>query len=1527
MPELVKERFPLGWTPSDDAFNGREDGLLRMDNCHLDEIGIVKLFRGFSQESTGPFGNVNSIYSKTFNLNAIIGAGYPNDAKVRYVYDSTSGNLLRNYGSANKDERVFEIGIFSGAGTRECAFTTAFGHIFCFAGEEQWKDRGDVHYPVGFQSGGPPTLTVLAQPSCKTDNKDGSGFYSRWDNAPVEGTSYNKALDYVEVYTSSTSFRGIVQAGKDTAMDKDFTDFGSGVNKDTPGDIFRWNVRIADTSKILKIRLEFLLDAPTLDGLADYTEDIKDYFWMEWEVNSQSTIQVPIENPNQYEYSDDPDFRQYVETVYVPQTVLTPVLRLGNYAWTPLQANRGFFNRVGSDPSKGWSHVKGIRVSFICTDIINCVFNDMEFLGGKDVLNGTYKYIQVDVRNTGYYNATGLSSPESAEIYVNNSKVSIQPATVAAQANECWIFRSSRSVGGFYLVRIIAGTEGFTPGAFTDDIDDIKALRQNTPLGGLQLEEYRTKLPPDIIDAVTISDRILYLTYSSLIPSFKNDADSYDRRFIYELAARNGEVCFFLAKVSEGECIIGTSTDLYSVKGTFNVIDLGGGVTTLDVSIVPLGVKKPPVSRAFTVDDATLYYLAEDGWRINVGSTNKPIIDQLGLLYRNQTRYGIPPVGVNFNNNNVISCTISKGRLLVCMAHKDIDRAMHVYNFSLGYWTFYRSGFDDAICLFTEDDGKVLMAGLGSGTNYLRGWDQEEGTILSYEILTHFFTLSGSDKRNDIKNFYIILDTNETIATVRVRYTNAVNAVITIPFTVSCNGRTVITLDPTLFDKGIAYQVNVSGASDRFAFYGFGINYQPRPALVHRVVVPSNNLGDPHRKRVPTWPVRLDTFGNPVDMVPRVDGVDKPVLSLTSAEERTLNYYFTEDTTGVDFGYTLSSPNLFEAFEFMPPWVSEVFPMKAKYLQVTPSDLGKASRKRVPTIAFNLNTFSGSTLVTPRLDEVNSPVLAVNTNEFLDTDYYFTSDSVLTHLGFKLVSNTPFEFKGFEPYVIEVLPVRAKCIVQDEHDFGKPTRKDVNTIPVKVNSLGSPVNLIPRIDGTVQVGQTFTSNGPSLVKYFYGSEKSGVLHGLEVSAVNAFELYPPLEPNFTQVHPQQAKYLKVPQNDLGSPTRKKVNTWPIKVNGANVTINPRIDGINKMPSTISSTEPTVLNHYFSGDENGVNMGYSLSSLTPFEPWPPISPNITEVFPQKAIYHRVEEHNWGEPSRKDFTKWPFRIHTFNGVVNVTPSTDGTDLAAQGINTENIWSTESYYATSYSSGIDFGIVFSGPVPFELDKFGVGKSGVPEFSKIYPSDKKFLRVDSSNFQWDSKKRVRTWPFRINTFNGTVIFDPALDCVDQPDSSHNSGDCLRTMYHYFETDVNIVDLEADLSSSVPFELETIRPPVVVEMWPVPKKFDQIGPIEVYKVGILKRIKIRLIPRSSTVDWTLYDRDTIILTGIFEVVPDLHAYYDVDFELDSVDDLQVLRFEFRCTEPFYRTGAWFQVIQSGKESTYSYVEDEGTKR
>ena len=116
---MVRRDFSRGWVPSADAVNCPQNALLRMDNCILDELGVVALRKGSTRAVAGVSSDIHSLYTAVL-----------------------SGTKYRMIGSGNTLAANSTTLAASGAGTSgDFAFTSWLGQIF--AARNTYKKKWD----------------------------------------------------------------------------------------------------------------------------------------------------------------------------------------------------------------------------------------------------------------------------------------------------------------------------------------------------------------------------------------------------------------------------------------------------------------------------------------------------------------------------------------------------------------------------------------------------------------------------------------------------------------------------------------------------------------------------------------------------------------------------------------------------------------------------------------------------------------------------------------------------------------------------------------------------------------------------------------------------------------------------------------------------------------------------------------------------------------------------------------------------------------------------------------------------------------------------------------------------------------------------------------------------------------------------------------------------------------------------------------------------------------------------------------
>lgn len=276
--DFARRTFDKGWVPDADNVNGPENGLLRMDNLILDELGVLALRKGTAKINSGAFADADVHSLFTVFRNGLSG--------TRYRYAGAGAAVYRNGVS---------LGVTL-AGSDDIAFGSHLGQVLMARSTSRYKDDGTTTRNLGIAmtAGAPSVVAALAAnanvlaswDSSETalhsiQEDDGTGLSYEPDRAAV-------ANGAAALYASIATLRGIIT--KTFAADQDFSIY-TGPIAATDSDIFSVWVNIINPSTIANIIL--LID---VNGGNFYT----DFYYKAFEITSLANAETgsPNANPN-----------------------------------------------------------------------------------------------------------------------------------------------------------------------------------------------------------------------------------------------------------------------------------------------------------------------------------------------------------------------------------------------------------------------------------------------------------------------------------------------------------------------------------------------------------------------------------------------------------------------------------------------------------------------------------------------------------------------------------------------------------------------------------------------------------------------------------------------------------------------------------------------------------------------------------------------------------------------------------------------------------------------------------------------------------------------------------------------------------------------------------------------------------------------------------------------------------------------------------------------------------------------------
>lgn len=203
------------------------------------------------------------------------------------------------------------------------------------------------------------------------------------------------------------------------------------------------------------------------------------------------------------------------------------------------------------------------------------------------------------------------------------------------------------------------------------------------------------------------------------------------------------------------------------------------------------------------------------------------------------------------------------------------------------------------------------------------------------------------------------------------------------------------------------------------------------------------------------------------------------------------------------------------------------------------------------------------------------------------------------------------------------------------------------------------------------------------------------------------------------------------------------------------------------------------------------------------------------------------------------------------------------------------------------------------------------------LRPAPFTFLRLYNNNFGSASKKRVRVWPQIIDTLGNQVTFTPYVDGIAQPTTLLNTVD-KTTALVFFTTDVFGKDYGATLSGGL-FEYWGELPPDIVQVLPIARRFDQVGPQELFKYGRIKQFEVRVLPYGTSLPFNIYFSDNSLANSTIPVVSGVEASYFMG--VPKTTGGSIVRIELGPTSfDFHRYYIRAQVMQSGRDTELDWI-------
>lgn len=187
-------------------------------------------------------------------------------------------------------------------------------------------------------------------------------------------------------------------------------------------------------------------------------------------------------------------------------------------------------------------------------------------------------------------------------------------------------------------------------------------------------------------------------------------------------------------------------------------------------------------------------------------------------------------------------------------------------------------------------------------------------------------------------------------------------------------------------------------------------------------------------------------------------------------------------------------------------------------------------------------------------------------------------------------------------------------------------------------------------------------------------------------------------------------------------------------------------------------------------------------------------------------------------------------------------------------------------------------------------------------------------------NKTRVRVWSFKIDPLGVDITCTPYLDGVAQDPIIFGAVDYEKTFFVQFTEDQFAVDYKFKLSTVFSMEFYEMGNPEIVQVLPIAKRFDQLGPIELFRYGRIKLLELRAITfGGTTIPYVLYLDDTQLDSGNLSFVSAKESVATINIPKNI--EGSILRVELGPTEfDFHRIYGRAQIQKSGRDTEIEWV-------
>lgn len=487
---------------------------------------------------------------------------------------------------------------------------------------------------------------------------------------------------------------------------------------------------------------------------------------------------------------------------------------------------------------------------------------------------------------------------------------------------------------------------------------------------------------------------------------------------------------------------------------------------------------------------------------------------------------------------------------------------------------------------------------------------------------------------------------------------------------------------------------------------------------------------------------------------------------------------------------------------------------------------------------------------------------------------------------------------------------------------GKMGRRSISAWPFRINPRGGNVIVEILVDGTiindVSHTQTFTGNIVSVFEWLSQSRIFGYNWEIFLSSQTPFEFFEFLNPIISQEAPTPVKRIILPYNPFGKAGRKTLQTFPFRINtlGSVVNIYVKCDGFAFPVQSINSGGDIIVVLSWKSNTAKLAICWEIELVCDniFEFYEFLEPVISQQCPVAVLRTVLVETNFGEDSRKRLGQLPFIVNPLGATLTINSKIDGVDQPVQTIaGTADEIKTMEWINTANAVGKDYDIeiIFSSPAEFY-------EWMAPIILQKFPPKVYYSIIPFGNFGKAVKKKLSVWPLLAYTFNNSITLRVSNENGVVSTQTANSGVDIRTLFWYNLADINAIDWQLEAIAPNGMELYKIMDPDIIQIFPIGRLLDQLGPLDFNAKGLVYEFKLRVMNEGTTIHYKVYAQDDIVYEGDITTRVNKDEVFMEKFPKGI--DPSICRIVLTSNTIFYRYSMEFKVRTTGKESEEKYI-------